>query len=55
MTAGDGYLYQTEFFDVEQSDHSPLMRGQVPQTYEATQNYDPHVVRSIGTDEVGNH
>lgn len=42
MTAGDGYLYQTEFFDVEESDHSPLMRGQVPQAYEATQDYDPY-------------
>ena len=43
MTAGDGYLYQTEFFDVEESDHVPLMRDQVPQTYEAMQTDDPYV------------
>ena len=42
MTAGNRYLYQTKFFDVEQSEHVPLARDQVPQTYEATQNYDPY-------------
>ena len=43
MTAGDGYLYQTEFFDVEESEHVPLMRGQVPQAYVSPQTYDPYV------------
>lgn len=43
MTAGDGYLYQTEFFDVEESEHVPLIRNQVPQTYMPPQTYDPYV------------
>ncbi|MBM6691911.1 LTA synthase family protein [Bifidobacterium pullorum subsp. saeculare] len=43
MTAGDGYLYQTEFFDVEESEHVPLMRDQVPQAYVSPQTYDPYV------------
>lgn len=43
MTAGDGYLYQTEFFNVEESEHVPLERDQVPQTYEAMQTDDPYV------------
>ena len=43
MTAGDGYLYQTEFFDVAESEHVPLMRGQVPQAYVSPQTYDPYV------------
>lgn len=43
MTAGDGYLYQTEFFDVEESEHVPLARDQVPQAYVSPQTYDPYV------------
>ena len=43
MTAGDGYLYQTEFFDVEESEHVPLERDQVPQAYVSPQTYDPYV------------
>lgn len=42
MTAGDGYLYQTEFFNVEESEHVPLMRDQVPQAYVSPQTYDPY-------------
>ena len=42
MTAGDGYLYQTEFFDVEESEHVPLERDQVPQAYVSPQTYDPY-------------
>ena len=43
MTAGDGYLYQTEFFDVEESEHVPLARDQVPQAYVSPQTYDPYM------------
>lgn len=43
MTAGDGYLYQTGFFDVKQSKHVPLMRDQVPQAYMPPQTYDPYM------------
>lgn len=43
MTAGDGYLYQTEFFNVEESEHVPLIRDQVPQAYVSPQTYDPYV------------
>lgn len=42
MTAGDGYLYQTDFFDVKQSKHVPLMRDQVPQAYMPPQTYVPY-------------
>lgn len=42
MTAGDGYLYQTDFFDVKQSKHVPLMRDQAPQAYMPPQTYDPY-------------
>ena len=43
MTAGDGHLYQTEFFNVEESEHVPLIRDQVPQAYVSSQTYDPYV------------
>ena len=43
MTAGDGHLYQTEFFNVEKSEHVPLIRDQVPQAYVSSQTYDPYV------------
>lgn len=35
LSAGKGYLWQTDFFDVEQSEHPPLTRRQVPEIQDA--------------------